>query len=834
MSLPTSARTVIIGGGVIGSSIAYHLSKFQKTLGDIVLLEAQKITSGTTWHAAGLVGSTRNTSAESKLSIYGTQLYATLLDETGLDPGYKKTGSVNVARCNDRLHNFHRTANKVKSFGLHAEILTPDQVHEKFTSPKDGVCAVNCDDLTGGIWIPSDGAGSPTDLTNALLRGARNNNAQVFEDKRVAAFGMSLDHSAVKSVTLESGETIHADTVIIAAGQWSRQLAAKANVDVPLHSAEHFYATTQNAMPGVWNYMPVCRDPDALIYFREWGNQLLFGGFEEKSKPWGAVATGGVPENFEFALLEDDYDHFMPLYEGAVERLPSLETAEIKLLNGPESFTPDGNYILGEAPNVNGLYVCAGMNSSGIASAGGAGRALADWITHGEPQMELGAIDIRRFHSSAINPSYLKERVIETLGLHYTMPYPRKELKTCRGLRQSALYDKLDRKNAVWGQRYGWERPVYFKLSADEPASELTYGRPGWLPNVIEEVNAVRNGVGIFDISSFAKIAVSGPNATAFMNEVCGGQMDVPVGKLVYTPMLNKRGGYEADVTVTRVSHDAYFIVTATAQATKDVHRLKRHASNNGGGVTVTDVTGQYTVLSVMGPKARYLLQSVSCSSFSSEDFPFGESRDVDLGLFNVTAKRVTYVGELGWELYVPVESSRGVYDTLHEASDEGNFGLRDAGYYAIEAMRLEKGYKALGHELDSQITPKMAGLGFAVDKSKNAFVGSEKWADERGERLFNFKTGGGEEESDLMLWGGEILTVDGEVAGELMSATYSPTLDCGIGMGFLKHTQCYEKGWIKKMSDQGRLGLLVGEREVRVEARLGCWFDAKSERVKA
>ena len=646
--------------------------------------------------------------------MLGCDLYTQLYDETGLDPGYKRTGSVNVARTADRLHNFHRTANKLHSFGHEATILTPDEVREHYTSPVDGQCAFKIEDLVGGIHIPGDGAGSPTDLTNALLKGARNRNVVVHEGQRVRSFGKSADDSTVTSVTLESGHTIQADNVVLCAGQWSRQVGALAGVNVPLHSAEHFYATTQNAIPGVWNSMPVCRDPDALIYLREWGDTLLFGGFEEKSKPWGGVRSGNVPEDFEFQLLADDWDHFYPLFEGAMERIPALETAELKLLNGPESFTPDGNYILGEAPNLKNFFVVAGMNSSGIASAGGAGKAIADWIVGGEPQMELGPIDIRRFHDHHINPSFLEERVIETLGLHYTMPYPRKELKSCRGLRQSALFEKLEAKGAVWGQRFGWERPNYFKLSEGEEGSPLTYGRPDWLSNVIEEVGACREQCAVFDISSFSKIEVEGEGVAEFMNELCAGELDVDVGTLVYTGMLNERGGYEADVTVTREERDKYFIVTATAQATKDLQRIK---SRMPKGVFARDVTGMYSVLSVMGPNSRQLLQGLSTSKF--DEFEFGTSRKVDIGLFNVVAKRVTYVGELGWELYVPVESARGVYDALWAESESEGLGLRDCGYYAIEALRLEKGYRAMYHELDSEVTPKQVGLGFAVGKGK-------------------------------------------------------------------------------------------------------------------
>lgn len=440
--------------------------------------------------------------------------------------------------------------------------------------------------------------------------------------------------------------------------------------------------------------------------------------------------------------------------------------------------------------------------------------------------MELAPVDIRRFHDHHINPTFLKERVIETLGLHYTMPYPRKELKSVRGLRQSALFERLEAKGAVMGQRFGWERPNYFSPTPVD--SPLTYGRPGWLPNVINEVNNTRSKCAIFDISSFSKLTVEGEGATEFLNELCAGEMDVEVGKLVYTPMLNVRGGYETDVTITRVTRDKYFIVTATAQATKDMQRIKRRIPKT---CAVQDVTGQYSVLSVMGPNSRELLQSLSTSSFANQDFKFGTSKVVDIGLFNVTAKRLTYVGELGWELYVPVESARGVYDALFSASEEKGLGLGDAGYYAIEAMRLEKGYRAVGHEISTEVTPKMAGLSFTVAGNKESFEGKERWREERGERLFNFRAKEGKNDG-LMLWGGEVVTLDGVVIGELTSGTYSPTMQANIGMGLLKHDEVFKKGWIKNISDAGRLKLLVGEREVAVEAQLGCWYDPKGLRI--
>jgi len=832
MSVPSGARCVIVGGGVIGSSVAYHLSKLWKGA-EIILLEAQKVTSGTTWHAAGLVGATRNTASETKLSMVGTQLYTQLLDETGFDPGYKNSGSVNVARTAERMEVFHRTANKAKLFGMEATILTPEEVHTEFLSPKDGECAISINGVVGGIKLPGDGSGSPTDLTMALLAGAKQRGVKVFEGVRVQDFERNADN-AVSAVVTEKHGTIEADTVVLCAGQWSRQIGRKAGVNVPLHSAEHFYATTKS-LPGFYHGTPVCRDPDAEIYFREWGDGCLFGGFELNAKPWGGDATGGVPEDFEFALLDDDWDHFYPLFENAMERIPQLETAQLKLLNGPESFTPDGHYILGEAPELQKFYVAAGMNSSGIASAGGAGKALAEWIDNGEPTMDLWPVDIRRFGGFSSNPAYLKDRTVETLGLHYTMPYPRKELKSCRNLRQSALFEELDKKGAVWGQKYGWERPNYFAGAGVDTSNTLesmyTFGQPGYLATVAEEVDACRNAVAMFDVTSFCKIAVEGKDACRLLNRLCANNVDVEPGRLVYTGMLNERGGYEADVTVTRESKDRFLIVTATAQTTRDLDWLRRNTKDEQ--VVVTDVTGGTCVLSVMGPRSRELLQR--CTAFpdalSNDAFPFGTSGPLDVGYTNVTAKRVTYVGELGYELYIPTESARVVYKCLHDNGQD--LGLRDAGYYAVDALRLEKGYRAWGHELSPDDTPLEAGLGFAVDlRSGKDFIGKDalvrqKEAGPLTKRLFSVTV---VDNPDVMLWGGEVILLDGEHVGDLASGTFSPTVNAGVGLGYVKHADAGARGFAKK--HQGKWSLQVGSQTVPIDVAVSAPYDSKNTKI--
>lgn len=821
--LPSSCRAVIIGGGVVGSSVAYHLSKLGWT--DVVLLEQDKLTSGTTWHAAGLVGATRSTAAETRLSLYGCHLYRELLDETGHDPGYKQFGSVNVARTAERMEALHRSTWAAKALGIEAHILDSlDDVRAKFTAPESDTCAIDLAGLVGGVWLPNDGSGSPTDLTNSLIAGAKSRGVQVYEHVRVADIGVDAagPRRRATGVVTSDGHRVDADYVVICGGQWSRQIGQRVGINIPLHSAEHFYITTTDAYPGVWSGMPVLRDPDRLIYAREWGKSLLMGGFELEAKPVFSTADGDVPDDFAFQLFDDDWDQFEELFMGSLDIFPHLGEMGVQMLNGPESFTPDGRYILGEAPEVDGCFVAAGMNSSGIASAGGAGLALANWMEHGEPTQDLWPVDIRRFGPHDKSPGFLRDRVVEALGLHYTMPLPRKEPLSARNVRQSPLWERLDQAGAVWGQKFGWERPNFYLPSGTEDAGAaatsndfLTFGKPDWMDAVRREHAACTEGVAIFDITSFGKLLVRGADAARSLSRLCANNMDVVVGDVVYTGILNDRGGFEADVTVTRQAKDRYLIMTSTSQTIRDVSWIEKHVAAHGDNVVVEDVTGQYAVLGVMGPESRALLQSVSArpEALTHAALPFSTSREIDLGHATVTANRVSYVGELGFELVVPTEYARGVYDTIKNA--EG-FEPVDAGYYAIESLRLEKGYRAWGHELDPDITPQEAGLSFAVDLAAVApFNGQEAVLAQRArgiqQRVLSFVL----QDSEAMPWGGEPILLDGEIVGRLTSATWGFALDAGVGLGLVKHRDCGKKGFV----GSGKWEVQVGSRRVGAKA---------------
>ncbi len=803
--LPTSARAVIVGGGIAGCSIAYHLAKLGWK--DVVLLEQGRLSNGTTWHAAGLVGQLRGHSSLTKLIRYSTELYAGLEAETGQATGWKRCGSLTVARTEDRMTLLRRTAASAQAQGVACEILSVKEAADKYP-------VMRSDDLVGAVWLPGDGKANPTDITQALAKGARQRGVKIFEKVKVTA--LDVRDGRARGVTTATGH-IAADIVVIAGGMWSRALGASVGVPVPLHACEHMYIVT-GKIDGVSPDLPCLRDPDGYIYFKEEVGGLLMGGFEPKAKPWGMT---GIPEPFEFQLLEDDWDQFEILMTNAIQRVPALETAEVKqFINGPESFTADNNYIMGEAPGVRGLFVAAGFNSMGIASSGGAGMALAEWIDKGEPQMDLWPVDIRRFGTFNMNTAWLKDRVSEVLGLHYMMPWPNRELETARPFRRSPLFDRLDAKGAIWGSKMGWERPNVFAPAmftngtapfplhggragdgggartgggppppqpspsrgegghegVTRPTLEYGWNRTNWFPWHVAEQMAARDAIALFDMTSFAKILVQGRDAASELQRLCANNIDVPVGNTVYTGLLNKRGGYESDVTVARLARDQFLFVTGTAQATRDMELLKR-ALKPEAHVTLTDVTAAYAVLALMGPKSRELLQRVSSTPLSNEAFPFGAIRSIEIGHATALASRRTYVGELGWELFVPVEFAAMVYDTLHAAG--GDLGLKDAGYYALEGLRIEKGYRAWGRELTPDVTPYEAGLAFAVKRDTSDFAGRDALIEAKKappkRRVISLVS---RDANTPLAWGGELVLRDGKPVGDVTSAGFGAALD--------------------------------------------------------
>jgi len=811
-AFPSAARVVIIGGGVMGCSLAYHLSKLGWR--DVVLLEQGRLSCGTTWHAAGLVGQLRAHQNMTRLVQYSAELYQKLEAETGQATGWKQCGSVLVARTPERVTLFRRIASSAKAQGVDCELISLAEAARKYP-------VMRTDDLAGALWLPLDGKVNPADVTQALAKGARMGGARIFERTRVTAIHRA--NGAVTGVATSRGD-IKAEIVVNCAGQWAKQVGRLCGVTVPLHAAEHMYVVT-GRIDGVHPDLPVMRDPDGYIYVKEEVGGLLVGGFEPQAKPWG---MDGIPENFEFGILPDDWDQFQILMENALVRLPALEHAEIKtFMNGPESFTPDNNFILGEAPELKNFFVGAGFNSIGIASGGGAGRALAEWIVEGEPTLDLWPVDIRRFAKFYDNDALLHDRVKEVLGLHYMMPWPNRELASARPYRRSPLYDRLAAKHALFGSKMGWERPNFFAPTQEEARLDYSFGRQNWFGFAKAEHDAARNAVAIFDLSSFAKFLLQGADAQALLQHLCTNDMAMPVGSSVYTGLLNRRGTYESDLTVSRIGDDRFLIVTGTAQATRDAEWISRNTPA-GMDARLSEVTNAYAVLALAGPRSRDLLARVSKALLDNAAFPFGAVREIGVGPASVIAVRRNYVGELGYELYVPVELAAGVYDLVTQAGAQ--FGRRDAGYYAIESLRLEKGYRAFGRELTTDYNPFEAGLGFAVNFGKGDFLGREALlrARERppAQRLLSLVA---LSPDTPLAHGGELILRNGEPAGEITSAAYGHTLGGIVTLGYVATGG--KPVAAEFLSSRFEIDI-AGER-VAVRASLQAPYDPAGERAK-
>ena len=813
--LPGRARVVIIGGGVIGASVAYHLAAAGWT--DVLLLEQGQLSCGTTWHAAGLVGQLRATENGTRLVQYSTELYGRLEEETGLSAGFRRCGGVTVARTHDRMVQLRRTAATAEAYRLDCELITPAQARDRYP-----IMAV--DDIVGAIWLPGDGRANPTDLTAALARGARDRGVLIRE--RVLVTGIRTRAGVVTGVRTDRGD-IEAEVVVNCAGQWAKQVGAMCGVTVPLHSAEHFYVVTER-IDGAHRDLPVLRDPDGYTYFKEEVGGLVVGGFEPEAKPW--VAPDELPHPFEFRLLDEDWDHFAILMDSAISRIPVLaETGIKKFYNGPESFTPDNQFILGEAPELRNFFVGAGFNSVGIASAGGAGRALAEWIIEGEPSLDLSAVDIRRFARFNGNNQWLHDRVSEVLGLHYAVPWPNRELASARPFRRSPAYHLLKQANACFGSRMGWERANYFAPPGQHAAIEYGWGQQNWQPWSSAEQRAARGGVALFDQTSFSKYLVTGGDAEQALQWLCTADVGVEPGRTVYTGMLNARGTYEADITVTRLSTDEFLLVSSAATTERDKDHITRRMPA-GCHASLADVTSAYAVYGVMGPRSRELLSRLSRSDFSDEAFPFGTSREIDLGYATVRATRITYVGELGWELYVPAEFAVGAYEDLMAAG--ADLGLVNAGYYAIESMRLEKAYRAFGRELTADYNPVEAGLTFACKlKTGISFLGRKAVEKARAggprRRLVSLVL----PDPDAMIWGGELVLRNGIAVGQVTSGAWGEAVRGCVGLAYVRHPD--GDVLTRDMALAGSYQVNVGGRLYQAAVHLRPPYDPAGERTK-
>ena len=811
--LPSRAAVVIVGGGIVGCSVAYHLVRRGCT--DVVLLERKQLTCGTTWHAAGLVGQLRATHNLTRLAQYTTGLYESLEKETGQATGFRQTGSISVARTAERFEELKRGASMASCFGLEVRVMPPGEIAELWPLART-------DDIVGAVFLPRDGQTNPVDTTQALAKGARQRGARIFEDTKVDK--VLVEGARAVGVRTALGD-IRADVVVNCAGMWARELAAQAGVTLPLHAAEHFYIVTE-PIAGLTNKLPVLRDTDGCAYFKEDAGKLLVGWFEPRGKPWG---MSGIPESFCFDQLPDDLEHIEPLLAAAIQRVPALETAPVNLFfNGPESFTPDDRYHVGESPEVRGLYVAAGFNSIGIQSAGGAGKVLADWIVDGHPPMDLWDVDVRRAMPFQRNKRYLRDRTVEALGLLYAMHWPFRQPETARGVRRSILHERLAAAGACFGEMAGWERANWYAPAGVAPRYEYSYGRQNWFEHSAAEHRAAREAVAIFDQSSFAKFVVQGADAERVLNRICANDVAVPVGKVVYSQWLNERGGIEADLTVTREAEDRYLVVTAAATQTRDFAFLQRSIPP-GARVAAFDASSAYAVLGVMGPKSRALLQGLTDADLSNAAFPFGASQVIDLGYARVRASRITYVGELGWELYIPTEFAPGVFDAL-VAEGEAH-GLRLAGYHAMNSLRIEKAYRHWGHDITDEDTPLEAGLGFAVawDK-KGGFIGREALIAQREKgvtrRLVQFALA----DVSRMLYHNEPVWREGVMVGRLTSGMFGHTIGKPIGLGYVANGgRAVDAAFVSS----GRWEIEVAGERVPAAATLAPLYDPKSLRVR-
>jgi 4-methylaminobutanoate oxidase (formaldehyde-forming) len=812
MTLPTQSRAVIIGGGIIGCSTAYHLAK----LGwEVTLLERAKLTSGSTFHAAGLVGQLRSSASITQLLGESVKLYRLLEAETGLATGWKMNGGLRLACNQERWTEVKRQATTARSFGLEMHLLTPREAQDLWP-------LMQIDDLIGAAFLPTDGQANPSDITQSLAKGARMNGAKIFEDTPVTS--IEVTNGRVSAVRTAQSR-IATEAVIVCCGQWSRTLCATVGVNVPLVSVEHQYMVTE-AIPGTPKNLPTLRDPDRLTYYKEEVGGLVMGGYEPNPIPW---AMHGIPENFSYQLLNSNWEHFEPIMELAIGRVPALATAGVKtLINGPESFTPDGNFILGEAPELSGLFVGAGFNAFGIASGGGAGKMLAEWVVGGEPSADLWPVDIRRFGPPHRDTGWVRTRTLEAYAKHYTMAWPAEEYKSARPLRRSPLYARLEQSGACFGEKLGWERPNWFAAPGETPADIYTYERPNWFAAVAREHENTRRNVTLFDETSFAKFLFTGRDAEAALSWICANDISGPPGRLTYTQMCNARGGIEADLTIARLEARKFYITTGTGFATHDADWITRNIPN-GMDAQLLDVTSAYATLALMGPNARAVLQQITSDDLSNAAFPFGTVRTIAAAGARVMALRITYVGELGWELHIPTEFALTVYDALMAAG--AAHGIAPGGYRAIESLRLEKFYRAWGSDIGPDHTPLEAGLRpFVKLKKPIPFLGREaleaQAAKPLKKRLASFTTN----DPDVILLGRETIYRDNIRVGWLTGGGYGHTIGKPIGFGYVRNPD----GVSDEFLTSGSYELEVATVRVPATLHMTPLVDPKMEKIKA
>ena len=812
--VPNHCRVVIVGGGIVGCSTAYHLAGLGEL--DFVVLEQGQLTNGSTWHAAGLVGQLRNSANVTQLLKYSVELYDRLEQETGQNTGWKMNGGLRLACRPERVHEIKRQVSMAGAFGLEMDFIGPSEVKE--------LCPIlDVSDVIGAAFIPSDGQANPSDLSQALVKGTRNQGGQFIENCQVEK--ISQKNGRVSGVSTNLGD-IECEIVVNCAGLWSRKLGQLAGVNVPIVGMKHHYIVT-GKVPGVHSGLPTVRDPDRLIYFKEEVGGMVFGGYELNPKVW---EVDEPPSNFSFTLLDFEVEHFEPLMQAGIARVPGLETAEIKqMICGPESFTPDGNFIIGESPELKNFYIGTGFNAFGIASAGGAGKVLAEWVMQGYPTIDMGTVDIRRFGKVHQSHQWNKARTGDLCGKHYTLSWPHEEHESGRPCFKSPIYEILKKQRACFGEKLGWERPNWFAAEGETPEDIYSFGRPGWFERVGEEHKAIRERVGIIDQSSFAKYVMEGPDALAALEWLCSNRINRPVGTVVYTQMLNEFGGIECDLTITRLADDRFFIVSGTGYATHHFVHICRNAPVAYPDFKLKDVTADFGTLSISGPRSRILLQEVTETDLSNDAFPFAQYRNLKIADADITALRVSFSGELGWELHTPVGKLAATYKTLCEAGKQ--LELAQVGYRALDSLRLEKGFRALGSDIGPDYTPLEAGMRKSVRlNDDSSYIGREALLRQRdgllNRRLACFTT----DDDSVTILGRETIFRNGERVGWVTSGGWGYTLSKNIAYGYVRNTDGVSDDYLY----EGKYELEVEDSRVPVQIERQSLYDPQSVRMLA
>jgi 4-methylaminobutanoate oxidase (formaldehyde-forming) len=810
--LPSHTKVLIIGGGVVGCATAYHLNKLG--VKDVVLLERRSLTSGTTWAAAGLVVNLRGTPEMVRMTRHGYELYRELEKETGQPTGFIQSGTINIATNEHRKHELEQLESLAESFGVVNIPIDLDELKERWP-------LINTEDVLSAYYMPNDAVLNPVDTAMSLAAGARKGGTQIFEETEV--FDFEIKNGQVVGIETNRGE-IKCESTVLCTGMWSRELGRKLGISVPIHACQHMHFVTQ-PIEGAYRGMPILRDQDGCLYFREEVGGLLIGAFEYGALPYG---TEGIPKDWHFKELNNDMEHLEPLMENALKRVPALESTQIRhFTTTAESFTPDNMYIMGEAPGMKKLYTACGMNSSGVLCGAGVGKKTAEWIVDGYPKSgHIWEADNRRCFSWMMNTNWLKDRAPETPGNLYGIHFPFKQWETGRNVRTSALHDRLAERGACFGQLFGWERANWFAPEGVEPKYEYSFHHQNWFQYSATEHMAVREGVGIYDLSSMANFVMEGKDALSVLQKVCGNDMDAPVGRVVYTQMLNERGGIEADITVTRLKEDKFFVVTAGATALRDFDYIER-AIPEGAHAFLIDVSPAYAMLGVMGPNSRHLLENVTDADLSNQSFPFATAKEIHVGYATPLAMRMSFVGELGWELYAPTDFATGMFDVLMEAG--ADLGVKLVGLHAVDSLRLERGFRHWPSDIDPDSTPLEAGLGFAVKFDKGEFRGREALLKQKQEGLKRKLVMFTVDDHEPLIYHDEPIYRNGELISSNTHGAYGHLLRASVGMCYLKNPDGISNQWIT----QGRYEIGINGQRYPITIHLTAPYDPKGERAR-